>query len=67
MPMQLKTSTTTLLTPEQTAAMLMVRTDTLAVWRSTKRYDLPYVKVGRLVRYKLTDIEAFLNASVTIH
>ncbi len=47
--------------------MLMVRTDTLAVWRSTKRYDLPYVKVGRLVRYKLTDIEAFLNASVTIH
>lgn len=65
--MQLKNSPPTLLTPEQAAAMLMIRPDTLAVWRCNKRYDLPYVKVGRLVRYKLTDIEAFLNASVTIH
>ena len=26
-------------------------THTLAVWRCTQRYALPYVKVGRKVRY----------------
>ena len=32
-------------TPE-TAEVLGVSPDTLAIWRCTKRYDLPYIKVG---------------------
>ena len=60
--MQQKNQSPTLLTPEQASEILKIKTDTLAIWRSTKRYDLRYVKVGRLVRYKLTDIEDFLNA-----
>ena len=34
---------------------------TLAVWRSTKRYDLPYIKVGSAVRYWKSDLDKFLE------
>ena len=44
-----------LLTAEQVAELLGVTTHTLAVWRSTGRYNLPYVKSGRLVRYRESD------------
>ena len=51
-----------LLTSEEAAVMLgLTNKDTLAVWRTTKRYDLPYIKVGRLVRYKVGHIQKFLN------
>lgn len=53
---------TKLLTPEQTAERLGVLTKTLDVWRCTQRYALPYVKVGRLVRYRESDIEAFIES-----
>ena len=49
----------TLLTPQDVATRLGVSTTTLSTWRSTKRYPLAYVKVGRLVRYRLSDVEAF--------
>lgn len=51
-----------LLTPSQVAEKLFVSVSTLAVWRTTKRYNLPYVKVGRLVRYRASDIAAFMNS-----
>ncbi|WP_020581219.1 helix-turn-helix domain-containing protein [Endozoicomonas elysicola] len=50
-----------LLTPEQASKMLMVTEGTLAVWRSTGRYELKYVKVGRWVRYRYGDLLDFLN------
>ncbi len=49
----------TLLTPQDVANRLGVSTTTLSTWRCTKRYPLPYVKVGRLVRYRLVDVDAF--------
>jgi excisionase family DNA binding protein len=49
-----------LLTPKETAAILRVSPGTLAVWRCVKRYALPFVKVGRSVRYREEDIAAFL-------
>jgi len=49
----------TLLTPKDVADRLGVSTTTLSTWRCTKRYPLPYVKVGRLVRYRLADVEDF--------
>ena len=52
---------TDLMDPSETSQLISVAQGTLAVWRSTGRYDLPYVKVGRLVRYRRTDIEAWLN------
>lgn len=48
-----------LLTPPEVADHLGVSVETLNVWRCTKRYPLPYVKVGRLVRYRVSDVEAF--------
>lgn len=54
--------TQNLLTPAEVAERLGVSTTTLSTWRSTKRYALAYVKVGRLVRYRLADVEAFENA-----
>ena len=50
-----------LLTPKETAALLRVAVGTLAVWRSTKRYPLPYLKLGHAVRYRETDIERFMK------
>lgn len=48
---------------DPTAAVLLdVTTDTLAVWRSTKRYNLPYVKVGSKVRYREADLVKWLES-----
>lgn len=53
-----------LLTPQQAAEYLGIDAGSLSVWRSTKRYPLPYVKVGRLVKYRLSDLEAFIEGRV---
>lgn len=42
-----------LLSRQETAELLGVSSGTLAVWLCCKRYDLPYIKVGRLVKYIL--------------
>ncbi|WP_380055566.1 helix-turn-helix domain-containing protein [Falsihalocynthiibacter sp. SS001] len=49
-----------LMTPDEVATYLSVSVETLNVWRCTKRYDLPYVKAGRLVRYRIEDVNAFV-------
>jgi len=51
----------TLLTPDEVADVLGVTTHTLAVWRCERRYNLPYVKTGRLVRYQPEDIQRFIQ------
>jgi excisionase family DNA binding protein len=50
-----------LLTPDDVAELLDVSSQTLASWRTTGRYDLPFVRIGRLVRYRRADIEEFLE------
>lgn len=50
-----------LLTRLEAAKYLGITEQTLAVWACTKRYDLAYVKVGRLVKYRLADLEAFIE------
>jgi hypothetical protein len=42
-----------LFTRREAAAYLGVCEQTLAVWKCTRRYELPFVKIGRLVKYKL--------------
>ncbi len=51
-----------LFTNEEAASYLGVAPNSLAVWRATKRYALPYVKVGRLVKYRQKDLDAFLES-----
>jgi excisionase family DNA binding protein len=55
-------SENTLLTRTEAAAYLGVSKGTLEVWACTKRYALPYVKIGRLVKYRLCDLQAFVVA-----
>jgi predicted DNA-binding transcriptional regulator AlpA len=51
-----------LLSSGQAAAFLGVQPQTLAVWRSSKRYpDLRYVKVGSAVKYRQSDLEQWLQ------
>jgi excisionase family DNA binding protein len=50
-----------LLTRRQAAAYLGVTENTLAVWACTQRYPLKFIKVGRLVRYRMSDLESFLR------
>ncbi|WP_312477625.1 helix-turn-helix domain-containing protein [Stutzerimonas nitrititolerans] len=52
---------------KQAAAALGVRPATLAVWRSTGRYNLPFLKVGRLVKYRLSDLAEFLARRTANH
>ena len=49
-----------LLTTREAAAMLDVSAQTLEVWRCTKRYPLPYLKIGHNVRYRKSGILAFM-------
>jgi len=36
---------------------------TLAVWASTKRYNLKFVKAGKSVRYRRSELDRFLEQS----
>lgn len=51
-----------LFSPNEAAEYLGVDPKTLCVWRCTKRYRLPYVKVGRNVRYRLSDLQAWIDS-----
>lgn len=51
-----------LLTRDQAAEYLGLAPQTLAVWATTGRHSLPYCKVGRAVRYRLSDLEKWLRA-----
>ena len=50
-----------LLTREEAASYLGCRPQTLAVWATTGRYELRFLKVGRLVKYRRSDLDAFLE------
>ncbi len=50
-----------LLTTKEVAELLRVSPGTLAVWRSVKRYALPYLKLGHAVRYRQSDVENFMK------
>ncbi len=50
-----------LLNRREAAELLGTTEGTLAVWTCNKRYNLPVVKVGRLVKYKLSDLITFID------
>lgn len=60
-------SDTQLLSETQAAQILGIAPGTLAVWRSTGRYSLPYIKCGRLVRYSAGDVRAFIAKRTRQH
>ena len=53
-------STNALLTTEAVADLTGLSPETLAQWRSRRR-GIPYLKIGRSVRYDLADVQAYLE------
>ena len=49
-----------LLTAEEVAGITGLSLETLAQWRSQRR-GIPYLKIGRAVRYDPTDVQAYLE------
>lgn len=45
---------------KEAAAYLGVSEITLAIWKSTGRYNLRVYKIGRLAKYKKADLDAFI-------
>ena len=52
----------TLLNDREATAYLNLSGGTLRVWRSQKRYKLPYSKIGSRVMYRLSDLNAFIES-----
>lgn len=46
---------------QEAADFLGTTVGTLAVWKSTGRYNLKTVKVGRLVKYRYSDLLDFIE------
>ena len=55
-----------LLSPDEVAEILGVKPETLNHWRCTKRYPLPYVKVGRLTMYRPEDVTKFIESRTVV-
>ncbi len=60
--MDTKERTADLLTREEAAKYIRVSVASLAAWASSNRYGLPFVKCGRLVRYRQSDLDRWLEA-----
>jgi excisionase family DNA binding protein len=54
-----------LISRDEAAAYLGVSPKTLATWHCRKRYALPVVKLGRSVKYRVSDLEKFIESRVT--
>lgn len=57
---------TRLLTVPEVCDMLGVNEATLRIWRNSGKLPV-WIRVGRQVRYRDTDIEAFLDANENRH
>ena len=56
-----------LLDDNLTAAALDTTPGTLCTWRSTGRHNLPYIKVGRRVKYRVGDLLDWLDKRTRFH
>ena len=50
-----------LLSNQEAAAYLGIKPNTLTIWRTTKRFEIPYIQIGRKIRYKKSDLDIFLE------
>lgn len=58
------TPETLLRTREEAAEFLRLTPQTLAHWASTRRVNLPFIKIGKFCRYRQSDLEAFVASNV---
>ena len=49
-----------LLTSQEAADYLRVTKTTLCLWRTDKRYNLPYIRFSNKILYRKNDLDAFI-------
>jgi len=54
-----------LLSRKEAANYLGLSEQTLAIWKCTKRYELPFVKIGRLIKYRKADLDQFISKNAS--
>lgn len=54
------TNTQNLISAEQAADYLDVSTRTLANWRCRGFPNVPFSKIGRCIRYRISDLDAYI-------
>ena len=54
-----------LMTPRDAAVYIGVKINTLAVWRMTNRYGLPFVKLGKVIRYRKSDLDEWIDENAS--
>ncbi|WP_024301970.1 helix-turn-helix domain-containing protein [Pseudogulbenkiania sp. MAI-1] len=52
------------LSNKEAAIYLGIAEQTLHVWRCTKRYVIPYLKIGSKIYYRKRDLDRFLESRV---
>ena len=57
-----KLNISNLLDDHQASKYLGLKKGTLSVWRSTGRYQIPFVKIGSKVRYRQSDLDCWLES-----
>jgi excisionase family DNA binding protein len=57
-----KLNVSNLLDDHQASHYLGLKKGTLSVWRSTGRYQIPFVKIGSKVRYRQSDLDVWLES-----
>ena len=60
-----QTNQPNLLSRTEAADYLGVKPHTLAVWKCTDRYSLTCVKIGRLAKYRKSDLDEFIQRRIT--
>lgn len=61
-----QSSRDTLLDEKEAAEILGVTPGTLQVWRPTGRYAIPFIKVGRLVKYRPSALEEWIESRTRV-
>ena len=55
-----------LLTEKQFSELVQIPVATLQHWRSTQRVQIPVIRIGRSIRYRLDDVKAILNGELIL-
>ncbi len=53
-----------LLTRQEVAEIFGISAATLAVWACNQSQDLPFIKIGRCVRYRMQDVQTFIETQM---
>jgi len=49
---------------KEAAEFLGCKATTLALWKTTKRYSIPCLRIGKNVKYRLYDLKKFMEDSI---